>query len=173
MRHILRLDGADHFVAIAGDHNDRRVLIDDAAVRARLTKEVGTAQTLLLDGRMLEMRIAVAGDDVFIWLDGEIYAVTVLEPLAFHARHAGEAAGLETRAPMPGNVVALPVAVGDAVQAGCTLVVIESMKLEVSLKATQAGRVADIHCAVGRSFDKDAVLVTLVADEGAGHAAAA
>jgi multidrug efflux pump subunit AcrA (membrane-fusion protein) len=63
----------------------------------------------------------------------------VLEPLAVHARQAGAATGLEARAPMPGSVVALPVAVGDSVRAGDTLVIIESMKLEVALKADAAG----------------------------------
>jgi len=65
---------------------------------------------------------------------------------------------------MPGSVVALPVAVGDSVRAGDTLVIIESMKLEVALKATQPGRVAAINCAIGRSFEKDAVLVVLAGE---------
>ena len=64
---------------------------------------------------------------------------------------------------MPGSVVALPVAVGDAVHAGATLVIIESMKLEVAIKAECGGSVEAIHVALGQTFDKNAVLVTLAA----------
>jgi 3-methylcrotonyl-CoA carboxylase alpha subunit len=64
-------------------------------------------------------------------------------------------------------VVSVPVAIGDIVKPGDTLIVIESMKLEVALKATQPGRVAAINTAAGQSFEKDAVLVSLIAEKAA------
>jgi biotin carboxyl carrier protein len=66
------------------------------------------------------------------------------------------------RAPMPGTVVALKVARGDAVIAGSVLMVIESMKLETQIRASQEGIVDRLHVKDGDSFDRDAILVTLL-----------
>jgi 3-methylcrotonyl-CoA carboxylase alpha subunit len=141
------------------------VLLDDAQFEISMSHTTSGQSQVFIDGVHAGF-VYVAGTDErrFVCLDGEVYEVSVLEPLAVHARAAASAGGLEARAPMPGNVVAVPVAVGDAVRAGDTLVIIESMKLEVAIKAPQAGLVAEIRCEVGRGFDKDAVLVMLSAD---------
>jgi biotin carboxyl carrier protein len=64
---------------------------------------------------------------------------------------------------MPGAIVALPVAVGDEVQAGDVVAIIESMKLEMSVRAERAAVVTHIRFAVGQNFEKDAVLVQFAA----------
>lgn len=157
MRYILRLDGTDHAAALTGGAAPR-VLIGDTAHDAFLHDQ---DTRLVLDG--VSHRVVLAGDDDarWIWLNGEIFTVAVQEPLAVHARQAAGPLGLETRAPMPGSVVALPVAVGDAVAAQDVLVVIESMKLETTLRAQLPGIVAEIRCAPGSGFDKDALLIRL------------
>jgi 3-methylcrotonyl-CoA carboxylase alpha subunit len=62
---------------------------------------------------------------------------------------------------MPGTVVALKVAPGDAVTAGTVLMVIESMKLETQIRASQDGIVERVHVKESDSFDRNAILVTL------------
>ena len=161
MRHILRLEGKTHHAALTGPAGARKLLLDEACVAASLVQRLGSQAELTINGQCVAIYVAGSDDCRFIWIDGEVYEVAVLEPLVVHARAAAAAGGLEARAPMPGNVVSLLVSVGDAVLAGATLVIIESMKLEVAIKAPQAGRVAELRCAVGRSFDKDAVLVLL------------
>jgi 3-methylcrotonyl-CoA carboxylase alpha subunit len=88
----------------------------------------------------------------------------VVEPL-----HAGEAATAEVDAhpvaPMPGTIVALKVAPGDRVVAGQPLLIMEGMKMELTLAAPQAGIVERILCAVGDSVEADATLVELRPDE--------
>ncbi len=66
---------------------------------------------------------------------------------------------------MPGTVIAIAVAEGQQVSSGDPLVVIESMKLETTIKAWRDGIVESIHVSVGRSFDKDAPLLTLAPGE--------
>ena len=48
-------------------------------------------------------------------------------------------------APMPGKIIAVNAAAGDAVKAGDTLVIMEAMKMEMSLDAPRDGAVAAIH----------------------------
>ena len=65
------------------------------------------------------------------------------------------------RAPMPGVVVALHVAAGDAVGEGDALMVIESMKLETTLVAPREARIQAVHFGVGATFGLKAILLTL------------
>ncbi len=77
------------------------------------------------------------------------------EPAA-RAEAAGGAA--ELRAPFNGKVVALPVAAGQALAAGDTVVVIESMKLEHSLASPAAATVAELLVAPGQQVSPGQVL---------------
>ena len=62
---------------------------------------------------------------------------------------------------MTGAVVALPVAVGDNVARGDTLVVIEAMKMEHAVQAQVDARIAEILVAVGDQVDEGETLLTL------------
>ncbi|MCZ4279009.1 acetyl-CoA carboxylase biotin carboxyl carrier protein subunit, partial [Rhodococcoides yunnanense] len=67
-------------------------------------------------------------------------------------------AGL-VRAPAPAVVVAVPVAVGDDVEAGQTLVVLESMKMETAVRSPYAGRVREVLASVNGQVDSGAALL--------------
>ena len=62
---------------------------------------------------------------------------------------------------MPGTVIAVHVAAGDAVHAGQPLIVIESMKLETTLTAPRDARVKTVHFEIGKTFALKSTLVTL------------
>jgi 3-methylcrotonyl-CoA carboxylase alpha subunit len=64
-------------------------------------------------------------------------------------------------APMSGTVVALPVAVGDRVERGAALCVLEAMKMEHTIAAPAAGVVTAVHFAVGDRVPEGADLVDL------------
>ncbi|MEE2031360.1 ATP-binding protein [Rhodococcus chondri] len=63
------------------------------------------------------------------------------------------------RTPAPAVVVAVPVAVGDEVEAGQTLVVLESMKMETAVRAPFAGKVREILAVVNAQVDAGAPLL--------------
>jgi 3-methylcrotonyl-CoA carboxylase alpha subunit len=89
----------------------------------------------------------------------------------FHVRHlpafaqeGGDDLQADTlRAPMPGRVVAVRVAVGAAVSHEQELVVMEAMKMELSLKAPTAGQVSELRVDVGQFVEADALLVRITA----------
>ena len=75
------------------------------------------------------------------------------------AARAGVAGGTtELRAPFNGKVVAMPVSAGQALAAGDTVVVIESMKLEHSLASPAAATVAELLVAPGQQVSPGQVL---------------
>jgi biotin carboxyl carrier protein len=74
---------------------------------------------------------------------------------------AGDGGGPEPlRAPMPGMVMRVEVAVGDTVAVGQGVVIVEAMKMENELKAPAAARVASVEVQAGVAVEKDQVLVT-------------
>ncbi|MBX7119599.1 MAG: acetyl-CoA carboxylase biotin carboxyl carrier protein subunit [Gemmatimonadaceae bacterium] len=60
---------------------------------------------------------------------------------------------------MPGLIVRVQVAAGDAVRAGQGIVVMEAMKMENELRAPADGTVRAIHAVPGTAVEKGAVLV--------------
>ncbi len=61
--------------------------------------------------------------------------------------------------PMPGLIVRVDVAVGDEVQVGQALAVVEAMKMENTLRAERRGRVASVNAAAGDSLAVDDVIL--------------
>ena len=77
----------------------------------------------------------------------------------------GEAGGGGLSAPMPGAIVAVLVAPGDAVEAGQPLVIMEAMKMEHTITAPHAGVVSAVHYAPGDQVQDGAELLALDATE--------
>jgi propionyl-CoA carboxylase alpha chain len=65
-------------------------------------------------------------------------------------------------APMPGGVVRVAVAVGDEVEPGQLLVVLEAMKMEHAIHASAAGTVSEVDVSVGDQVETGQVLVVMM-----------
>jgi len=109
---------------------------------------------------------------ILAWVDGEGVEVDVDgERLALRLAASHEPVGEESAherlitAPLPGRVVAVPVAPGQQVARGETVVVIEAMKMEQRLTAPHDGTVAAVHVRAGEQVQEGAVLVELEASQ--------
>ncbi|MES2818124.1 MAG: acetyl/propionyl/methylcrotonyl-CoA carboxylase subunit alpha [Pseudomonadota bacterium] len=99
------------------------------------------------------------GDTLYLEWHGELQAVSRFDPIAaIEAGHAGHG-GLT--APMNGSIVRVLVEVGQAVEAGTALVVLEAMKMEHSIRAAQAGTVKALYCSEGEMVKEGTALVEL------------
>jgi acetyl-CoA/propionyl-CoA carboxylase, biotin carboxylase, biotin carboxyl carrier protein len=106
-------------------------------------------------------RFTFARDGREVWLahDGWTWHITEATAEDVHHAHADG----ELRAPMPGAVLLTPTCVGDAVEAGQTVVVIESMKMELALAAPVAGTVTELLVSVGDKVGRDEVVAKVEA----------
>lgn len=104
---------------------------------------------------------AAAGDGGVWWVHTgeETHRLTWRSPLPQPGARARQAGSL--RAPMPGQVVAVLVAPGQAVNAGDTLLILEAMKMEHRIQAPHPGVVAAVHYQPGQTVQGDAVLLDL------------
>jgi acetyl-CoA carboxylase biotin carboxyl carrier protein len=67
----------------------------------------------------------------------------------------------DVEAHITGNVWKIEVSVGDQVEDGDTVVILESMKMEIPVEAEDDGKVAEIRCEEGQSVSEGDVLVVL------------
>lgn len=68
---------------------------------------------------------------------------------------------IEVPAHITGTVWKIEKQVGESVASGDILVILESMKMEMPVEATEDGTVKEIRCAEGQAVDEGDVLVVL------------
>ena len=113
-----------------------------------------------LDGHQITAVVILRPDTVEVRLAGR---VAVLGRRAVAAAARGLASDAQATAPMPGRVLALDVAVGQAVTAGERLLVLEAMKMEHRVVAKVAGTIGAVHIAEGDQVGDGRLLVEIEA----------
>jgi 3-methylcrotonyl-CoA carboxylase alpha subunit len=99
---------------------------------------------------------AVRTDDAWlVWWNGAQHEV----PVGPAPRRPAEAGPAHLDSPLPGQVIAVRVEAGQAVEAGAELVVVEAMKMEHAIRAPSAGTVRAMLCAPGDRVDRGQSLV--------------
>ena len=158
--------------------------------RPRAVHDVGRVVELSYRGQVYRLRVArTSGDRYRVELDGQHLDVEVdrLSPLesrivvgerrfsvvAMHGAttHLVEVDGVShritrdeagvVRAPAPAVVVGVRVSVGQEVEAGETIVVLESMKMETPVRAPHTGRVREVLVSVNTQVDAGAALLSV------------
>ncbi|MDT8924508.1 MULTISPECIES: acetyl/propionyl/methylcrotonyl-CoA carboxylase subunit alpha [Pseudomonas] len=89
----------------------------------------------------------------------EWHAVSRFDPIAEADVSTGQQGGLT--APMNGSIVRVLVEVGQDVEAGSALVVLEAMKMEHTIRAPEGGKVTAVYCQEGELLSEGTVLVDL------------
>ena len=166
MRYVVLVNGAEHEVTLAADgvwHGG-----DEARAHLEGARPGTPVRVLTLDGKVHSVlaRRRPGKGQYTLWLDGYRYEVEALDErtrairaLAVDREKSTGPAPL--LAPMPGLVVRVNVAIGDAVTPGQPLVSIEAMKMENELRSKSAGTVKAIHAVAGTAVERGAVLVEL------------
>ncbi len=139
--------------------------IDGQRVRAALIPTQNDGEYLVeLDGHREPVFTAWRGDVHFVHFRGRTHRVEAINALERAQAEAAPSGGDEfLRAPMPGVVVEVLVEQGTEVEAGKTLMTIESMKLQTPIIAPHAARVAELFLTAGASFEQGAPLIRLEA----------
>lgn len=166
MHHAFTLGDNEHPVALSRSAHGYRLYLDGRVLPVNLHHNDDGSAVLTVDGLSETVHVAVHGDDVHVHLHGRNWTLRHGHPLTRLAQQLHGAEEDLMRAPMPGSIVRLEVAEGDAVTTGQTLLVMESMKMETTLSAPRDGAVAELCFGVGQPFERDAVLVRFAAKDG-------
>lgn len=163
MRYIVTIGGRAVTVQVTGDG----VVVNGRARPATLIPVPHTPiRHLTLDGRSATVALVRGDEGWTVGVRGETLAADVIDERTkalrdMTGKSGAPGSGGAVKAPMPGLVLRLEVAVGDTVTAGQGLVVLEAMKMENEIKAGVAGVVSAIRVAAGQAVDKGAVLIEL------------
>ncbi len=172
MRYFVTFGGDPHTpageVPVDVDHlptGEISVLVDGKRLAADAIA-VGGATSMRIDGHMVDLWMEGTLPDVGVIARGHRLYVEVeserQRALAAALGPRASAAGDGTLlSPMPGRVLKLLVAEGDAVEAGAALIVVEAMKMENELCAARSGAVLKIHVSPGQNVESGARLVEI------------
>src|SRR6266568_720618 len=156
----VRVGGEAYRLRVAQSRPDRyQVELDGRSVEVDVERSGRFEIRLRAGGQTFDVLSVAQGPDYLVEVDGAVHRIS------------GGEAGL-VRAPAPAMVVAIPVAVGDEVAEGDVVAVVESMKLETSLRAPASGRVAEVFADVNTQVESGAKLLLIepAADEVDGSA---
>lgn len=123
--------------------------------------------SILLDNHSLAGVVGERDGNVReVLIQGDLYSVEVQDERAYRLAQArgqmlGDSGEASIRAPMPGSIIKVPVAAGDAVAAKQTVVILESMKMENELKSPRAGVVVRVAVESGDVVEKGQVLAVI------------
>jgi biotin carboxyl carrier protein len=134
------------------------VYVDGAAIQVR--KAAAGSFIVPLEGRSERLRAVAHGDTIYVQLRGRTVKLNRVDTTRAAASSGAGGAGV-SHAPMPGVVVSLIASVGQRVKTGDVLLVIESMKLQMTIFANLDGEVAELPLAIGQTFQRNDMLVRL------------
>ncbi|MEX2181103.1 MAG: biotin/lipoyl-containing protein [Gemmatimonadaceae bacterium] len=165
MKYLVDIAGA----RVAVDLDGASATVGGSTSAVHLAEVAGTPVRLITIGgvqhRVVARRNGPKGRYI-LWLDGWRFDVEALDERTRAIRDLGLATAAAAGpapivAPMPGLIVKVHVAVGDRVDAGQAVVVMEAMKMENELRAPSPGTVRAIAATPGVAVEKGAVLVEL------------
>ena len=149
---LIRSDGTIGVVGFAGainvqtmDDTIDSVLLDNVSTHV-VAKQNGAEYQVLLKHNQIDARVETERDRL----------------LKTYATSAGSAnKRYEVHAPMPALVVRVEVRVGDTIENGQSLLILEAMKMENEIKSHQAGKVKEVYVTKGKAVEKGELLLLL------------
>ena len=163
MKFEAQLDGLVIPVDVTGSGGHYRVALGEEILHVDARPTGGGGWSLLL-GRASTTADVTEEDGCFVvHVEGEAYAIRVEEETRYiiRTRGAATAGGQVLKAPMPGRVVLVEVAVGQVVKPGDGLVILEAMKMENEFKASVTGTVKEIRVEAGQAVNPGDVLLVI------------
>ncbi|MDL1910387.1 biotin/lipoyl-binding protein [Chloroflexi bacterium CFX6] len=164
MKYITTVDDKQFLVEII---DEKHVSVDGQTYEVDFESVSGQpVYSLIVNGRSHESYIQPGDDAWQVLLRGRLYPVKVEDEREKRLRAAAGGGVAETgefhlKAPMPGLVVAVPVAEGEQVEKGQVLVILESMKMQNELKSPRDGVVNRIRVRAGESVEQKQALLSV------------
>ena len=143
---VVRIGDSDEPVTIVRTGERTFQLIHGGSMTTAAAARVGDRWHVVMNGRLIELETQSERERL----------ISSLSSTGVQTQSI-----LEVRAPMPSRIVRIDVKVGDEVTVGQGLVVLEAMKMENTLKASQNGTVAEVAVAAGKAVEKGALLIIL------------
>lgn len=164
MKFEAQLDSATVPVDVTGQDGRFQVTVEGRMLEVDARRAAEGIWSLLIAGESLVADVSEEDGVFVVQVDGETYRIRVEEETRYIIRTRGGATvhgGQVLKAPMPGRVTAIQVEVGQEVQPGDGLIILEAMKMENEFDATGRGTVREIRVQVGQAVNPGDILVVI------------
>jgi propionyl-CoA carboxylase alpha chain len=163
---VVELDGEQHRVTVAGNGAGTKVTVDGVLQLVEIQGRVppfGVVEAKV-NGQPVAVQVDRQGTGFRLTRKGRQHRMRLLTPraAALQGHMLPKVAPDLSRfllCPMPGLVVSISVAVGDKVEPGQPLAVVEAMKMENILRAEKGATVSKLHAMPGDSLAVDAIII--------------
>jgi len=164
MKLNLTINGGEQTIELQSAAPSHRFQLGDSAERMAVveTPEPGV-YSVLMNGRSYDAYVDETPNGLAVSLQGFHFEIAVRDPRRWSRKAGGMGGeGVQTIAsPMPGKVVRVLVAAGDAVEAGQGIVVVEAMKMQNEMKAPRKGTVLSLPAREGATVAAGETLATI------------
>jgi biotin carboxyl carrier protein len=154
-----------HVVDLEKEGSRYKVALDGRLVDADVILAAPYAVSVILDGAAFEFHIAPSSGGCTLQTGPYEFQAAVQDRRAWRGKNT-EAAEAEGRqqvlAPMPGKVIRLLVGIGDEVEAGQGLIVVEAMKMQNEIRSPKKGKVERLQAQEGQAVNPGDVLCVVV-----------
>ncbi len=143
------------------------LMLDENKLSYELHHTGGANYLLKIDNKFYELNAEkLNGDNFAVSLNGSVFETIVRTTLQERASKIIEQQQIlhhktELKAPMPGMILKIKKQVGDKVEPGDSIIILEAMKMENDLRATTNGIVKEVYVKEGAAVDKNAKLLLI------------
>jgi biotin carboxyl carrier protein len=148
--------------------NENELTADDEIINYELLPVCNHSFILKLNNKVFVLTSEKLNSDLFkVLVDGHQFEVTVrtaLQEKAFKLLESSASSHhhhLEVKAPMPGLILKIRKKVGDQVELGDSVIILEAMKMENDLKSPASGIIENIYVAEGSAVEKGTLLLSI------------
>jgi 3-methylcrotonyl-CoA carboxylase alpha subunit len=152
----------DGFQLLGARRTGLPIVVDGEPTTLRLAWDAGGASIASDEESGDDFTVVEADEEVIVLRNGRQTRIALHDPFAVDLEHMDE--GGTVKAPMHGKLVAVFVQVGDKVEKGQRLAVVEAMKMEHALVAPADGEVAEVAAEPGAQVAEGARIIVLKSD---------
>jgi biotin carboxyl carrier protein len=147
MKLEIELNGAPHAVEVSRSGKPFQALIDGEPIGADAVEIAPGIYSILIGNRSFEVRVERFGADLRIAVGRLEYVARVRDPRRWERNHNSSAVSggrQNVVAPMSGRVVRVLAKIGDTINAGQGIVVVEAMKMQNEIRSPKTGKIESL-----------------------------
>ena len=126
---------------------------------------MGVIRKVIIDGEEFDVDVEIEGEAYLATIEGRTFEFLIPESKTSSIRKRGGSGGRKrsgtVSASMPGKVVTVEVSVGDSVEEGQTVLILEAMKMQNEVAAPISGTVIAVHCEDGVNVQANVPLIVI------------
>ena len=164
MKVEMLIQGRPRTVEVSQSGERTRWLVDGREVQANAVEISPGVISVIIAGESVEVTIVQKGSDLRVLAGGREYSAAILNrrELKKNRESAAEVSGRQSvTAPMAGKIVHCLVTVGDDVQTGQGLAIVEAMKMQNEIRSPKTGKIEKVAVVEGQTVNPGDVVAVV------------